>query len=351
MKEQNLLLLGPEEGDKAERFEAERKALLSACPELETETYYANDNCEKEAIASLRQPSLFASTRLIVIKYFESVKKGSSFQKALSEYISSPEKGVYLVMLSSDTSSPFDKGHKNLETVVFYEDYDNNKVRWIRNAFQKNGFKVSDDGIEEILGSVENNKADMKSMIDSISSYYKTKGMNGQVLSSEEISSVVSREKGETGYSLFSAIAERNLEKALLVLSAINLQDPRGLVAAATILSGEFRLLEDAALKRKAGKSDDEIWKEASGLQTGPFVFKGISFKKRAAMQNGMRRYSLDEIHEIVRYLAASDTTLKTQGGESFPLFQTIVYNIVVNGGEKKNLASLYPGGLEIKLM
>lgn len=348
MKEHNLLLLGPEEGDKNERYELERRDLLEKCPDLEIETYYANDNCEKEVLTSLRQPSLFSPMRLIVIKYFEAVRKDSSFVKGLSAYMNDPENDVYMIILDSDTLNPFPRNQKNLESQIFYEDFDSNKVRWITKEFQKGGFRVTQDGIDEILESVENNKAEMKSTIDGITSYYKGK-IPTNTISSEEISSVISREKGETGYTLFSAMAERDLEKSLLILSAINLQDPRGLVTASSIVMSEFRLLEDCAEMRARRIPDDRIFQDATGFQTTFVPRPGISFRKKPSMLSGMRKYRLEEIHQIVKYLAESDTELKIQGSESYRLFQDIVFNVVVNGGKPQGL-DLYPEGLEIKL-
>ena len=348
MKEQNLILLGPEEGDKNERYELERNGLLSQCPDLEIETYYANDNCEKEVLSSLRQPSLFAPMRLIVLKYFEAVPKTSTFVKGLVEYMNNPERDVYLIILDSDNASPFARNQKNLESQIFYEEFDNNKVRWITNQFSKAGFRVTPDGVEEIMGSVENNKAEMKSTIDGIASYYKGKIANN-TLTSEEISAVISREKGETGYTLFAAMASRDLEKSLLVLAAINLQDPRGLVTAATILTSEFRLLEDCANLSEKRVPMEKIFQEATGFQTTFVPRPGISYKKKPIIQMGLRKYRHEEIHQIVKYLAECDTELKIQGSEGYRLFQDIIFNVIVNGGETRGL-DIYPEGLEIKL-
>ena len=348
MKEQNLILLGPEEGDKNERYELEKNGLLSQCPDLEIETYYANDNCEKEVLSSLRQPSLFSPMRLIVLKYFEAVPKTSSFIKGLVEYMDNPEKDVYLIILDSDNVSPFSRNQKNLESQIFYEEFDNNKVRWISNQFSKAGFRVTQDGIEEIMGSVENNKAEMKSTIDGITSYYKGKIQNN-TLTAEEISSVISREKGETGYTLFAAMAARDLEKSLLTLAAINLQDPRGLVTAATILTSEFRLLEDCANLQAKRVPMEKIFQDAMGFQTTFVPKPGINFKKKPNIIAGLRNYRPEEIHQIVKYLAECDTELKIQGSESYRLFQDIVFNVIVNGGVPQGL-DIYPEGLEIKL-
>ena len=348
MKEQNLILLGPEEGDKNERFEDEKRSLLSQCPDLEIETYYANDNCEKDVLTSLRQPSLFSPMRLIVLKYFEAVPKTSTFIKGLSAYMDDPEKDVYLIILDSDAMNPFGRSQKNLDSQIFYEEFDNNKMRWIQNEFAKGGFRVTPDGVEEIMGSVENNKADMKATIDGITSYYKGK-IPSNTLTSEEISSVISREKGETGYTLFAAMASRDLEKSLLTLAAINLQDPRGLVTASSIVMSEFRLLEDCSNMRMNRASDEQIFQNATGFQTTFVPRPGISYKKKPVILMGLRKYKPDEIHEIVKYLAECDTELKIQGSEGYRLFQDIVFNVIVNGGKPQGL-DMYPEGLEIKL-
>lgn len=333
MKERNLLLLGSEEGDKNDRLEEEKNTLVQRYPDIEIQNFYATEEITDNVATALRQPSLFSPVRLVVIKYLENAKKNGSLLNLLSSYISAPEDDCYLIMLSSDNSSPFPKSQKNLESVVFWEEFESNKIAWIRKEFSKNGFTASDGAVSEILSSVENNKAEMRGLITAVSSYYRQKDPQKKRIDDEDVASVTTRQKGETGSSLFQYVAKRDLEGALMVLDSIALQDPGRLVGALMMLTVDFRLLEDCLAKKERNIGMKEIFESASCLGSGFAPQKGIPFRKRPAFENAMRNYGKKDTGNIIRYLLSNDTPLKSAGSDMQGLFEDILYNIIVNNG------------------
>lgn len=349
MKERNLLLLGSEEGDKNERLEQEKKTLMEQYPDIEIQNFYATEEITGNVATALTQPSLFYPVRLVVIKYLESAKKNGSLLNFLSSYISAPEDDCYLIMLSSDNSSPFPKNQKNLESVVFWEEFESNKISWIRKEFAKNGFAASDGAVSEILSSVENNKAEMKSLITAVSSYYRQKDPEKKRIDDEDVASVTTRQKGETGSSLFQYVAKRDLEGALMVLDSIALQDPGRLVGALMILTVDFRLLEDCLAKKERNMGTKEIFESTSCIGTVFPSQKGIPFRRRPAFENAMRNYSRKDAGNIIRYLLKNDTPLKSAGSDMQGLFEDIIYNIVVNNGKETECGLYTPFGMGIR--
>lgn len=341
MKERNLLLLGSEEGDKNDRLEEEKRNLINEYPDIEIQNFYATEEITEQVATALTQPSLFSSTRLVIIKYLESAKKNGSLINLLSSYLSSPENDCYLIMLSSDNSSPFAKNQKNLESVIFWEEFESNKISWIKKEFLKNGFSATDASVEEILSSVENNKAEMRNLITTIASYYRQKEPEKKVIDDEDVSSVTTRQKGETGSSLFSFIAKRDFEGSLMIIDAIALQDQSRLVGALMMLTSDFRMLENCLEKKEKRMPLKEIFESATSLSTSFAAQKGIPFRKRQAFENAMKNYSLSEVDAIIRYLLKNDTALKSAGSDMQGLFEDIVYNIVINNG-KKTESELY---------
>ena len=344
------LLLGPEEGDKKEKLDAIKREIKASYPDHEEESYYASDDSASSILSSLRQPSLFSSFRIVTINHLELAKKDSPLVKGLKEYVKTPQEDVCLIMISIDSTSFFStEEEKKIEKTIFYEEFESNKINWIRTTFRKNSFAVTEDAIEEILSSVENNKAEMKNLIDLISSYYRAKDESKKVIDGDDVSAVITREKGENGYTLFKAIAKKDLEEALMIISSIALNDPMRLVGTLSTLTGEFRLTENAIELKEEGYSDKEIQKEARAITTSSFSPKGFNFRRRDGIFLCMRNYSKADIRRIIIYLIKSDNELKKAGGEAEDIFKDIVYNIIVNAG-KVNDRDIYTP-LEVKLV
>lgn len=348
--EKAYLLLGPEEGDKREKLDEIRRTLREKYPDAEDESYYAGDDASSSILATLRQPSLFSSHRIITVNHLELAKKDSPLVKGLKEYVKTPEEDVSLIMISSDSTSPFSSDEeKRIEKTIFYEEFESNKINWIKTTFRRLSFAVTEDAIEEIMSSVENNKAEMKNLIELICSYYRSKDENKKVIDGDDVSSVITREKGENGYTLFKAVAKRDLEEALMIIQSIALNDPMRLVGTLSTLLGEFRVVENAITLREKGYTDKEIQKEAHGITTSSFSQKGFNFRRRDGIFLAMRNYSKEEIEKIIMFLITSDNELKKAGSDAEALFEDILYTIIINGA-KENKIELYTP-LEVKFV
>ena len=346
----SYLLLGPEEGDKKEKLIEIKSTVKNEFPDLEEESYYASDDSASAILTSLRQPSLFSSHRLITINHLELAKKDSPLIKGLRSYVKESEEDVTLIMISSDSTSFFSSDEeKKIEKSIFYEEFDSKKIKWIRNTFRKNTFAVTEDAIEEIMSSVENNKAEMRNLIDLISSYYRGKDESKKVIDGEDVSAVITRQKGENGYTLFKAVAKRDLEEALMIIESIALNDPMRLIGTLSTLTGEFRISENALLLRQKGLSEKEIQKQAKAITTSGYSQQGFNFRRKDGIFLALKNYTGEEIRRIIAYLIKSDSELKKAGSDAKETFEDIVYTIIINGGKEKK-ADLYTP-LEVKLV
>ena len=64
----NYILLGPEEGQKSDWLENEKKRVLKEHPDAEIFQIYVGDDKGDDLDAALSQPSLFSSFRFVIIK-------------------------------------------------------------------------------------------------------------------------------------------------------------------------------------------------------------------------------------------------------------------------------------------
>lgn len=341
---ETYLLLGPEEGEKDEERKRIREDVLRRFPDAEETAYYVSDEKDSSIIDAILQPSLFSSHRLVTLKYFENAS--SALTKGIAGIIESGEGDVDLVILSNASTTPFSKkvDEKITFKKVFWEEFERDKKLWIRNRFAKNGKRATESAVDEVMYSVENNKWEMGNMIDLISSFYRDKNE----ITDEDINKVTTREKGENGYTLFKEIAGRNLENALMIVSSIDLQDPKGLIASSVVLTNQFRLLESFMTLRASNLDEKSAFKNAEGL-SGTFPLKEIRFPSQGAMRTASRNYTLGDVRRIIPLLKKNESEVKTCDDPK-ALMEDLVWRIIRKNWEE-SVRSLFPDELEVELM
>ncbi len=350
------ILLGSEEGEKIEFIRKERRKVFSSYPEAEEYTFFGGDEDGEGVSTALMESSLFSSYRFVVVKHFENVKKTDSSWKALEEWGNNPTSDATVIVTSSDnypTAFPksFVEAAGKENTITFWEMKEDQKKRWIVENVRKEGFQITQDAIDEILSSVDNNTQEMKNLVSSITNFLRIQNNGTRQITLDTIEAYSVRTKGENGYSLFSALAEGNLEKALMIVSSILLNDSRDLIPALSILSISFRKLEAALMMKKERKSEDDIFRNVTFVSPYSTVGKkpnvGISFREKETYRKAMRYYSLEDATRIVALLGSYDKILKSTSTDTVKItFETLIYSIVVNKGKEEGL-SLAPPSLE----
>ena len=351
-----FLLLGPEEGEKSEFIKREKNKIRSLYPDAEDYVFFGGD--EDGGISSaLSQSSLFSSYRFVVLKHYENVKKTDETYSALSDFGASPQDDCTLIVTTTETSSvnlPKSlvsvAGKEN--TIVFWEMFDNEKRRWIREFASKEGYRITEDAIDEILSSVDNNTQEMKNLVGSITNFLKIQKSEDNTITLETIEAYSVRTKGENGYSLFRAIGEGNLEKALLSVSSILLNDSRDIIPALSVLATSFRRLEACIIMQKERKSEKEIFDTVtfvSPYPTRPGAKRntGVGGREKDLYRKAMRIYTLEDTRRIISLLGYYDTVLKSSSTDLLKLYaENLIYTIIVDKGRETPL-SLDPPSLE----
>lgn len=346
------ILLGPEEGEKQNWLDRERKRILTEYPDAEMYSFFGGEDEGEMLSGVLSQSSLFSSFRFAVVKHFENAKKTDALTEAVAAFAKEDAEDAELVILSSETNlTSFPKELQSLKkdnVITFWELRDDEKKNWIRHYCRKEGFVISQPAIDEILSSVDNNTQEMKNLVSSIILFLRLSDKGKSTIDLEEIETYSARTKGETGYTLFKAIAEADLEHALLIVSSILLYDQREMVPAFSVLANQFRLLE-ACLSAKANRmSEAEIFKTVTYISTysSGKSRPGIFFKDQDTFRKGMKNYSLSDVQNIILYLATMDSEIKGTATEmAKTVYEAIIYHIIV---EKGNLKSLSLDTLEL---
>ena len=342
----NYLLLGPEEGEKNEWLRKEKERVLREYPDAEIHSFYTGDDDGAAVSSVMSQPSLFSSFRYAVIRQYEVRSGKDSITDAIIRFLNSDQTDAELVIVSSEKSEA--KISKEIlqkipkeNRLIFWEMFDNKKREWIVNAFRKEGFSVDGEAVEEILFSSENNTADMKNLVTSLSLYFHATAPEKRSVTADDVEQYAVKTRGEDGYTLFSSIAEGDLEHAILIMKTLEETDSYAAVRAMNVVSQRFRLLESCLDMRMRGYGMDTIAKEVTCLSPYPASFsqKGLKAREKAVFMKAMSIYTLEDASRIVEYLGKMDSTIKNTSGEMHMIvFTEILYSIIKNKGRENRI-------------
>jgi DNA polymerase-3 subunit delta len=247
------LFLGPELGEKNEALN-ELKAKMSANgTEPELTTYYAGETPAGEMVSAMQNGSLFADSRLFIIKNAENLKKKDEVD-LIASYMANPEGNTALVLISEENSIA-----KGLESAagpgarrVFYELSDQRKTDWVRNFFRNAGFRLNNDAIETILELVENNTLSLQRECSRLIPFLSKDKETGP----DEIEKRLAHTREESAFTLFSRIAAGDFQRSLESLRTL-LQAKEAPISILAGLLWCFRKLRDYLFLEEAGIRDD----------------------------------------------------------------------------------------------
>lgn len=249
------LFLGPEIGEKQDAVGELRKSLKAG---IEETSFYAGETPVSEITSRMLNGSLFAETRLFIIKNAELIKKKEEVE-LLSSCLESPPDGTLIVLTSDGTNVD-----KRLEQAVpaggkriFWELFENRKHEWVADFFRREGRRVSPDAVEAILELVENNTDALRRECSRLALFLD----KGKAASAEDVEKWLSHTREESAFTLFSRIAAGDLTRSLETLHALlgAKESPQAILAG---LAWCFRKLRDyLALERSGNTSDFEFKK------------------------------------------------------------------------------------------
>lgn len=246
------LLLGPEIGRKKETIN-KLKDLCGEGNTPEETSYYAGETSAGEIVSDLRNGSLFADSRLFLVKNAENLKKKEDID-LLASYIASPQSSTVLVLISEETSIArgLEKAVPPAAKLMFYELLEKEKIDWVASFFRAKGFRLSDDGIQTILELVENNTQALEQECSRLILFFD----KDKEIGPEEVEQWLSHTREESSFTLFSRIAagdfSRSLESVRTLLAAK--EAPQSILAG---LLWCFKRLRDYTGLKEAGIRDE----------------------------------------------------------------------------------------------
>jgi len=292
------IFLGPELGKKQDAVDAVRKKHKGA----EESIFYAGEIPVSTIGDALQNISLFAQTRIVIIKNSELIKKKDEVDFLVS-CIKNQEDDTVLILLSDEIrlAAVLDDAVPKANRQVFYEMFEREKNEWLMSFFKREGLSIDSDGIAAILELVENNTASLQRECSRLISFLP----KGRPVTSEDIEKWLSHNREESAFTLFSRIASGNLSKALESMSVMLAakESPQSILAG---LAWCFRKLGDYLALLNASGSFGEI---------NSFELKKIGLSSPKAKDDyaaASRRYTSEDTGACLAITAEYDILLRS---------------------------------------
>jgi DNA polymerase-3 subunit delta len=288
------LFLGPELGEKEEAL----SALKKGAPEVTV--YYAGETPVDRIAAELRNGSLFAEARLVLLKNADQIKKKEDLD-LLASCLASPPADTTLVLISDEwsLSRVLEKAAAPERKRVFWELDEGRKTEWVADFFRREGYTVTPGGIETILELVENNTAALRRECTRLTLFFP----KGDLIDGEGIERWLSHTREESAFTLFSRIARGDREKSLESLRTLLAakESPQSILAGLVWCFRKFR--EYLALVNRSAGPPGEFEYKKLGL---------ASRRKRQDYQEAGRRFPSAD--PCLSLLAEYDCRTRTAG-------------------------------------
>jgi DNA polymerase-3 subunit delta len=247
----------------------------------------------------LQNHSLFADSRLVIVKNAEAIKKKDEIELLIS-CINSMEENTSLILLSDETklTATLDNSVLKANRQVFYEMFEREKTEWLRQFFNREGYKIDSDGIDTILEMVENNTAALKRECSRLILFLP----KDRTVTAEDIEKWLSHNREESAFTLFSRIASGDISKSLEALGVM-LAAKESSMSILAGLAWCFRKLRDYLALIEKGEAGNFVELKKIGLSAPKVKDDYIA---------AARRYNADSVEAALALTAEYDILLRS---------------------------------------
>jgi DNA polymerase-3 subunit delta len=262
-KGRSYLYLGPEIGEKQDAIAELRRQLGESAGAVEYSSFYAGETPITDITAVLRNGSLFADVRLILVKNAEALKGAETKKKAdvelLASYMEAPRDDTILVLVSDEIKldARLEKAAGPANKRVFWELFENRKTAWVENFFRREGFRITAEGVDAVLELVENNTDALRRECSRLMLFLG----KDRPADAADVEKWLAHSREESAFTLFSRIASGDLTRAVEILHTL-LAAKESAPAIIACLASCFRKLRAYRRLTDSGVNDEFEFKK-----------------------------------------------------------------------------------------
>lgn len=348
------LLLGPEAGEKAGKIKEIRKELrdnLGYDPEIHR--FYPFENEKDEILVALRNNSLFADHRLVLLSQAETLSAAQA--SSLIAYIQNPSPSATLIIVSAENriDQKLQKAIPKEQTTMFWEMFEDKKQQWVQNYFAKQGFDIADEAVETLLDLVENNTQELKTAAQQIlvcipsgqddAADYASIGLRPEI-TIQDIEKFIYHSRKENVFTLFEHIMLCDLPGSLEILKTLRLSGEAVPPALFGGLLWQFRRLHSLLQLLEEGFALTEAFSKVRVMGKASAI-KGKKLQQLYAA--ALNHYTAKDIARIIIQIGNFDiVTREADARTQHLLLELFLYICIIKKGkgvEKPQFASFAP--------
>jgi len=316
------LLLGPEVGEKNNFIQNIKDSLAKTFGgAVDSYTFYPYDSDISDIISIMRNISLFAQAKVVLIKNCHDLNK--SDVALIAEYIKNPAKDCVLILASDNIKADpvIDKAVPAECKKIFWEMFESTKKGWVVQFFRKEKVEIENNAVNFLVDVLEGDTESLKKECNNLILFF---GQN-EVITEEKIADFFYSRKEENIFSLFDYIAQGNLEKS--VVAAKNM-----------ILSGEstpIRMLGGILRQIKNAYEIEKIIAQKKSFSEACTELNIRIKKMQGTYSSAIQNYSIKDIEKIITLTAYYDLLFRSIKTEmQLIMIHVYLYSIIVNKGE-----------------
>ena len=316
------IFLGPEIGKKQDEIGQIKKKLSGngmAAGAYEETVFYAGETPITNIVNTIQNHSLFAQSRLFIIKNAEQIKKKDEIN-AVAACMKELEQGDALILVSDEfrLAAGLDSACPKESRKVFYEMFEREKSAWVRSFFQREGRGIEPSGVDAILELVENNTDAMQRECSRLMLFLP----KDRPARAQDVEQWLSHSREESAFTLFSRIAAGDCSKAIESLHTLLAakESPIGILAG---LAWSFRKLRDYLSLSENGEPDNFELKKI-----------GLSAITKNNYAAAARRYSKMDVEKCLAVTAEYDVLARASGPATEETLMDVYILKIMNPGK-----------------
>lgn len=319
------LLLGPEEGQKADFIRDELVKIRTAYPEgVEEHRYRVSDKGVNELISLMLNGSLFSPAMVVIYRDVDELGKEDA--KRLAAYLKSPNPNCVTILVSTAF-----KVDESLQAAVprdaqkiYYELFESQRRGWLIGYFRNRGFTLEEDAADFFIEMVGNTTDQLRAEADRLMLFLE----GTPVIATSVLEEYLQHLREESPFTLFDALLERRLDSSLEILNKIYLSGENQLTGLTMLLVRQWRVFYLYLEQKKAGVPDETAFQELR-----IFVKRQKEAFKRAASA-----FTPQRVEELYLLTQEFDLLVRQAAGtEKKTLLDYYCYLATSIGGVRRN--------------
>ena len=255
-----------------------------------------------ESLASLlAMPPMMANRRVVVVRDVTGLRKDA--RAALEKYLATPAPDLLLV-LTAPADAKVDKFLMQRTTTVECEPMNGSQIpRWIASRVEKNfGKQITPAAASLLHEAVGSDLSQLAMEIEKLAAY-----CGGPVVDEAAVTAIVGIRREETLGELLDAIAMRDVNRALTVMSGV-LQQPKT-TAVFVVMALTTQMLALAVGKARGARSSNDYF---NILRSGSSNMTGRSWGDAAACwARATAKWTVADLDHALAVLLLTDASLK----------------------------------------